>query len=46
MSEALAWVLWALPVAGVLAIAVVMIRRSRTRRRRCKGRPVFLWHRY
>lgn len=45
MSEALAWVLWALPVAGVLAIAVVMIRRSGARRRR-KGRPVFLWHRF
>jgi cytochrome c-type biogenesis protein CcmH/NrfF len=45
MSEAFAWMLWALPVAGVLGIAAVLIRRARARRRR-RGRPVLLWPRF
>jgi len=43
MSETFAWVFWLLPVAGVLAITAVLIRRARTRRRR--GRPVYFWPR-
>lgn len=44
MSEAFAWTLWILPVAGVLAVAAVLIRRARARRRP-RGRPVNLWPR-
>lgn len=46
MSESFALVLWVLPVAGVLVIAAVLIRRARARRRRRRGRPVLLWHRF
>lgn len=45
MSEAFAWLLWALPVTGILVIAAVLIRGARARRRR-RGRPVLLWHRF
>lgn len=43
MSGAFAWGPWVLPVAGVLAVAAVVIRRARARRRRRGGRPVYLW---
>lgn len=46
MSEAFAWLLWALPVTGILAIAAVLIRGALARRRRRRGRPVLLWHRF